>query len=77
MSPFGAWFLVSRQFYYTITREEIFNFVTKKCAVFMRLVAFRKRLTNFRIKGEEKISGELEIFDTSVSGGFDIPLELF
>lgn len=29
------------------------------------------------LKDGKKISGELEIFDTSVSGGFDMPLELF
>ena len=29
MSPFGAWLLVSGQFYYTITREEMFYFVIK------------------------------------------------
>ena len=34
MSPFGAWLLVFRQFYYTITREEIFYFVTKICRIY-------------------------------------------
>ena len=35
--------MVSSQFYYTISGEELFVLVTKN-AVFMRIVAFRKRL---------------------------------
>jgi len=43
MSPFGAWFMVYEQFHYITNHEEIFDFSNKN-AVFMRFVAFCKRL---------------------------------
>ena len=43
--------MVSLQLYYTISSEELFVFLATKKAVFMRLAAFRKRLTNEEIEG--------------------------
>ena len=44
ITPFlGVWFIVSSQLYYTIASEELFGFYNKN-SVFMRLLAFCKRL---------------------------------
>jgi len=58
MSPFGAWFMVSEQLHYITNREEIFDFSNKKIAVFMWLVAFRKRLKNIRRKENHPLSSK-------------------
>jgi hypothetical protein len=34
MSPFGAWFMVSVQLHYITNREEIFDFINKKCRIY-------------------------------------------